>query len=209
MSSTHSNNKKRSHKSQTGATSRADTSDGTTTSGKSVAVFKCPSAFPISTNSRKRPRRISHKDEERPSSFTSNNQKTNKINTNNKLLDWHETAKEIRAYGATAFVGKQKRDYEDEQYFQLTGRHKKKPKTPLPLVRALKKAADKREAKAREEARQAGIILPTTSKEEKKKKMESKADSAYRNHGPAPSIGFMKNGMYRVSNPPKRQGKGR
>ena len=114
-------------------------------------------------------------------------------------MDWHDTAKEIRNYGATAFVGKQKRDYEDEQYYQLTGRHKKKHQVPLPIVRGIKKAAAKRDARAREEAKAAGIVLPT-SQTKNKRQEENTYDSTYRTYGPAPSVGFMKNGILRVDN---------
>jgi hypothetical protein len=142
---------------------------------------------------RKRPR-----DSEQPSNPSKKKQDAP------KLLDWHETTKEIRAYGATAFVGQQKRNYQDEQYFQLTGRHLKKQKVPLPIVRGIRKAAAKRNAKLREEAQKAGVVLPKTSQEEKKKA----ADSTYRSHGPAPSIGFMKHGVYRVNSDKKSNGGG-
>jgi hypothetical protein len=163
-----------------------------------VQVVKCPSAFPISSKtktttggSRKRPR-------DSPSS-DDNNRAQNDNNNNSsktKLLDWHDTAKEVRAYGATAFVGKTKRDYEDEQYYLLTGRHKKKQKVPLNIVQGIKKASAKRDTKMREEARKAGIVVPKAAKEQTKKKS---SDTTYKNHGPAPSIGFMKHGVYRVS----------
>lgn len=162
-----------------------------------VQVVRCPSAFPISSKTiegKKRPR-----DAERnvkPETPYVNKKKRKK---DNSLLDWHDTVKEIRAFGATAFEGKQKRDYQDEQYFQLTGRHKKKPQTPLPILRGIKKAAAKREVKAREEARQAGIVLPKAKRETKK------VDSTYENYGPAPSIGFVKQGVYRVKNKKKQR----
>ena len=155
---------------------------------REVQVVSCPSAFPRSekSSSRKRPRDGDRdRRDQRKGSESSNNNRS-------ALLDWHDTAKEIRAYGATAFVGQQKRDYEDEQYFKLTGRHKKKQKVPLPILREIKKAAAKREAKARQEAREAGIVIPKAQKEEKK------ASSTYRTYGPAPNIGFMKNGVFRV-----------
>ena len=151
---------------------------------REIEVVKAPGAFPIS-NSGKGRKRSREQNAERNESHTNSGRAS-------KLLDWDETAKEIRAYGATAFVGKQKRNYQDEEYFKLTGRHKKKPQTPLPILRGIKKAAAKREAKEREEARQAGIILPKTKKE------NEKADSTYRSYGPAPSIGFMKGGVFRV-----------
>lgn len=166
-------------------------------SSKQVQVITCPSAFPISTKTaseRKRPRDSSQKE-------VGSDQSKGRFNKKKKdtsLLDWHDTVKEIRAFGATAFEGKQKRDYQDEQYFKLTGRHKKKPQTPLPIVRGIKKAAEKREAKAREEARQAGIILPKAKRETKK------ADTKFQNYGPAPSIGFVKQGVFRVNKDKKR-----
>lgn len=151
---------------------------------REVQVVACPSAFPISTKSvgKKRPR----EQEERNSARKQTSKK------DNNLLDWHDTAKEIRAYGASAFVGKQKRDYEDEAYFKLTGRNKKREKVPLTILRGIKKAAAKREAKAREEAREAGTVVPRAQKETKKR------SSAYENYGPAPNIGFMKNGVFKV-----------
>lgn len=149
-------------------------------------MVKCPSAFPISSKPSKK----------RPNPSTAPNKRTQSAYGRKKkdpsLLDWHDTVKEIRSYGAKSFEGKQKRDFEDEEYYKLTGHHKKKPKTPLPIVRGIKKAAAWKEAKARDEARKAGIVLP------KAKKESQKDDSIYRNYGPAPSIGFMKDGMFRV-----------
>jgi hypothetical protein len=160
-------------------------SKGSQTLKKDVQVVKCPSAFPISSKpAKKRPL------PEKPGKYSETSRGRKKKDPS--LLDWHDTVKEVQSYGAKAFEGKQKRDYQDEQYYKLTGRHKKKPQTPLPIVRGLKKAAARREAKAREEAKQAGIILPKAPKETKKH------DSTYRNYGPAPSVGFMKDGMYRV-----------
>lgn len=151
---------------------------------REIEVVKAPGAFPISNSARAR-KRSREKNVQR-------NESQSNSGRSSRLLDWDETAKEIRAYGATAFVGKQKRNYQDEEYFRLTGRHKKKPQTPLPILRGIKKAAAKREAKEREEARQAGIILPKAQKD------NEKADSTYRSYGPAPSIGFMKGGVFRV-----------
>ena len=155
---------------------------------REVKVVKCPSAFPISTKAKKRPRGDGE-------SFNSNN-RAGRNQKETKLLDLHQTAKEIRAYGAQAFIGKQKRDYEDEKYYQLTGRHKKKNSCPLPLVRGLRRAAEKRERKAREEARKSGLVIPKEKEETSKKSM---TDADYRKFGPAPNIGFMKSGVYRVS----------
>ena len=178
---------------------------------REVQVVSCPSAFPYSTStitsstSKKRSRdsnddvvvgrggenRSQHQHQQQQHQYR-------KRKSGGGLLDWDETVKEVRGFGATAFSGKQKRDYDDEQYFALTGRHKKKQKVPLPIVRGIKKAAAKRQAKLKQEAREAGIVLPksTTAKEQK----GSKSDSTIRSYGPAPNIGFMKGGVYRVSN---------
>jgi hypothetical protein len=154
---------------------------------REVKVVKCPSAFPISTKAKKRPR---------STSSNHNDQSRNKSAAAPKFLDLHEAAKEIRAYGAQAFIGKQKRDYQDEQYKQLTGRHKKQESCPLPLLRGLRKAAAKRDKKLREEARKSGLVLPKQHEETSKKSM---TDAEFRKFGPAPNIGFMKSGVYKVS----------
>ena len=170
-----------------------------------VQVVKCPSAFPISsktkttTGSRKRPRDSDDHDNNRSKNDNYNNNNKNST-SKTKLLDWHDTAKEVRAYGATAFVGKTKRDYENEQYYLLTGRNKKKQKVPLNIVQGIKKATAKRDAKMREEARKSGIVIPKAAAASAAKEMKkSLSDSTYKHHGPAPSIGFMKHGVYRVS----------
>lgn len=158
---------------------------------KAVQVVKCPSAFPISTNVARQKRHRSADGNEREPNHAKNAPAAN-------LLDWHETAKEIRAYGATAFVGQQKRDYKDEQYYKLTGRHQKKQQVPLPIVRGINKARAKREAKAKEEARQAGVVLPKSA--DKSTQNRKAYDRTYEKFGPAPSIGFTKNGIFRVNN---------
>lgn len=188
---------------------------------REVQVVTCPGAFPISTkpqSARKRPR----EDDEGPLSRnigrSSSSDKrnirdkrdgrdkrngSNDTSSSTKLLDWHDTAKEIRAYGATAFVGQQKRDYEDEQHLRLTGRHKKRPKVPLPIVRGIRKAAARREVIAREEARKAGVVLPKDAFSAKAEAKKASRDAVYRSHGPAPNIGFMKGGVFRVSDKKK------
>jgi hypothetical protein len=159
---------------------------------REVQVVSCPSPFPISDpTKRKRPREIpTSREDYKKNKAQSSSRKKGK---SSGLLDWHDTAKEIRNYGATAFVGKQKRNYEDEQHFKLTGRHKTKQRVPLPIVRGIKKAAAKREARVREEARAAGIVMPT------EKKARKKFSSTINTYGPAPSVGFMKNGVLRVN----------
>lgn len=173
-----------------------------------VEVIKCPSDFPGSNFETSTSRKRRHGTTLEPT--TANGRELNNNNTNKKknnsstssssssvLLDWHETAREVRSYGATAFTGKLKREYQDEQYQQLTGRDKKKQKVPLPIVRGIRKASIKRERQIREEAREAGIVLPTAKKE--KERDGRKSVRHYESYGPAPNIGFMKNGIFRVS----------
>jgi Domain of unknown function (DUF4602) len=146
-----------------------------------VQVVTCGTAFPISTKPA-RPARPAYEA---------------KI-SKEKFLDWHDTVKEVRSLGSTGFTGKQKRKHDDEQYKLLTGRDKKKQQIPLPIVRGLKKKAVQREARQLQEAKDAGIVLPTATAISKEK-TKTKPDSTNRVHGPAPSIGFMKKGVYRVN----------
>jgi hypothetical protein len=117
---------------------------------------------------------------------------------NKKLLDWNDVAQEVREFGSKGFEGKRKRSYEEEQYRQLTGRDKKKHQVPLPIVRGIRKKAAEREARMLQEARDSGMVLPKQKKREKNRKSQ---DSTSRVHGPAPSIGFMKRGVFRVAKP--------
>lgn len=122
---------------------------------------------------------------------------------NKKLLDWHDTVKEVRSYGATAFVGKQKRNFQDEQYKQLTGRDKKKQKVPLPIVRGIRKKAVARETRQIAEAKEAGIVLSKQQLQPASKQRNKGSSSRFNVHGPAPSVGFMKRGVLRVKDKPK------
>ena len=173
---------------------------------REVQVITCPSAFPISTKvskqqqqQRKRPHNKNNyeDDYDDDNDRMHNNNNNNNNNERTKLLDWNETTKEIRAYGARGFIGKQKKEYEDETYYKLTGRHKKKPKTPLPLVRGLKRAAMKRDEKARIEAQKAGVVIPK-KQQSSSANTKSMSDADFEKYGPAPNIGFMKSGVYRV-----------
>eukprot|EP00934_Nitzschia_sp_Nitz4_P004217 Nitzschia sp. Nitz4//scaffold78_size91513//84280//84837//NITZ4_004941-RA/size91513-processed-gene-0.97-mRNA-1//-1//CDS//3329558166//4207//frame0 len=168
---------------------------------KEVVVVSCPSGFPISkaSLSRKRPRDAQTS---ATATATTTPSKPTPSSHKSKLLDWQEVTQEIRKYGATAFEGKQKKNYQEEEYFKLTGRQKKKEKMPLPMMRGLKKAAAKRDAKVREEARQAGVILPKSDAASNAK--AKSRDATYRSYGPAPNIGFMKDGIYRAKNTSKK-----
>ena len=59
----------------------------------------------------------------------------------------------------------------------------------------MKRAAAKRDAKAKEEARKSAIVIPKQKYDSSKKSM---SDADFRKFGPAPNIGFMKSGVYRV-----------
>ncbi len=98
------------------------------------------------------------------------------------------------------------RVHQNEQYELLTGRKKKHHAVPLPIVRGIKQKAMAREQRVIQEAKESGIVLPISSltattklsskqKEQMKKQQNYKMNQA---HGPAPSIGFMKQGMYQV-----------
>jgi hypothetical protein len=148
---------------------------------RTVQVLTAAAPFPISKKPKRPPRLESDK--------ASAAQQKDK-----SLLDWHDTVKEIRNYGATAFVGAQKRNFEKEQYKLLTGREKKSHHVPLPIVRGIKKKAAQRHEKVLQEAKDAGIVLP---KEVLQTKKEVKKDLA-RIYGPAPSVGFMNKGVLKV-----------
>jgi len=113
-------------------------------------------------------------------------------------IDFDETVREIRSLGSTQFTGKQKRQYEDEKYRELTGREKKKQKVPLKIVRGIKKKAAIRERRIEQENKEAGIVTASTNKKKMNKGYSEQNRKDSRIHGPAPSIGFTKNGVLSV-----------
>lgn len=115
----------------------------------------------------------------------------------NLLLDWNDTKQEIRSLGASAWEGKQRRRYRDDQYERLTGRSKKRQRVPLPIVRGIQKKAVAREERQRREAQEAGLVLP---KQPKKERRQQRTNDI---HGPAPSIGFVNKGVLRVKGKPR------
>jgi Domain of unknown function (DUF4602) len=163
-----------------------------------VQVVTCAAAFPISN----KPKRSK---EEAKWPMSNDAKSSGSRNSSDKLLDWHDTVKQVRHLGLTGMVGVQKRNHLDEQYKQLTGRDKKKHQVPLPIVRGIKRKAATREARLRQEAKEAGIVLPTAAKTATLQgSQDRKKDSTNRVHGPAPSIGFMKKGIFRVPSNQKR-----
>ena len=91
-------------------------------------------------------------------------------------VDFDDTVKEIHQLGSTQFTGKQKKKFQAEQYKALTGRDKKKQKVPVKIVRGIKKAAFKREAKLKKEMKDSGVV--TAAKKESQKILESLCESA-------------------------------
>lgn len=148
-----------------------------------VEVISSGVAFPISTRPPKQ-------------ASTRHEKQSPQKRKNPPELDFTQASQEVRHFGSNQFVGKSKREYEDEQYFKLTGRKRKKHQVPLPIVRGIKKKAAERDARAREEAKQAGIVLPQPKKEKKRHDNTSKV------YGPAPTVGFMQKGILRVKDKP-------
>eukprot|EP00977_Amphora_coffeiformis_P011212 scaffold2688_cov157-Amphora_coffeaeformis.AAC.4 len=168
-----------------------------------VETVVAATGFPVS--SQKRPRNSD--DAKTAAAAASNSTATtiaqghdNKKKKREKLLDWHETAREVRKLGATGFVKKQKRDYEDEEYKRLTGRERKRQHVPLPILKGMKRKRAQREATALAEAKAAGLVLPKSAKKESKFSRHNKGSS--RSHGPAPSIGFVKKGVLQLKKKP-------
>ena len=112
-------------------------------------------------------------------------------------LDFDAAKEEIHKLGSTQFTGKQKKEFEAEQYKMLTGRDKKKQKVPVKIVRGIKKAAAKREARMMKEMKDAGVVT-AIKKGTKKKNYSEQNRRDTRLHGPAPNAGFMSKGMLRV-----------
>lgn len=184
--------------------------------------MSCAASFPIS---QKRRHPI---DSTRRSAFDgAEANRTKPANTGgsskkNDLLDWNETVREVHKFGASGWkqdtslfdpktqlaTGKSSitdrkkyRLHKEEEYKRLTGREMKHHSVPLPIVRGIKKKAKQREQRQLQEAKEAGIILPfatstSRAKQDEKKRMNFTTNRVY---GPAPSIGFVKQGVFRVS----------
>ena len=181
---------------------------------REVQIVKCSADFPVSskppprstekkTASTTKPKEeAGHHHPQRPSSYHHQGEESNSDVLpllTHKNLDWHDTAHEIRSLGATAFVGQQKRNYQDEQYEKLTGRKQKKQHVPFPIQMGIRKKAAQRLERQLAEAKASGLVLPKsmTSKTNAKKKRDERSRTS-RIHGPAPSVGFMSKGVLRV-----------
>lgn len=173
-----------------------------------VETVVAGAGFPVSSKrprSRARDPKEEEEDTKKNQHAEGSNRDHNKKGKPEKLLDWHETAREIRQLGSTGLAKRQKRKYEDEEYKRLTGRERPKQKVPRPIVRALKKQRAEKEAKAREEAQAAGLVLPqsaTAAASQQSKTKEKKGSKDARHYGPAPSIGFVKKGVFQLKKKP-------
>ena len=154
---------------------------------KPVSVVVAPSAFPDFSSF------------SNPSNSTKRREKAPDITQlrNGIELDFDRTVSEIHNLGRSQFTGKKKKKFEAEQYKTLTGRHKKREKIPVKIVRGIKKAQKKREVRMEKEARDSGVIQPSKKRKEKKSySVSNRRDS--RIHGPAPSAGFTSKGILHV-----------
>mmetsp|Transcript_37777 Transcript_37777/g.43152 ORF Transcript_37777/g.43152 Transcript_37777/m.43152 type:complete len:178 (-) Transcript_37777:135-668(-) len=152
---------------------------------REVLVVQCPTDFPSHSEKSADNTRLED-------SYTKRRSRKRK----EKHLDWSQTAREIHSYGATAFKGKQKRDYENEQYKMLTGREKKQQKVPVKIVRGIKKKRVQREKREAELAREAGLVVPESSMKKSRERQHTRNV-----HGPEPSIGRLRKGVLKVRQP--------
>jgi hypothetical protein len=175
---------------------KAAPASGGKSSGKrqrrEVKVVQCPSDFPTLSNAAFPSKKHDAPDPESKRLY----ELRQKRRREGKYLDWNDTSREIHKFGATAFEGKQKRDFQDEEYERLTGRKKKHQHVPLPIVRGIKKKRAEREQRRLDEAKAAGLVIPTAEKKKKKRDRTSEI------HGPAPSIGFLSRGMLKLKQKP-------
>lgn len=112
-------------------------------------------------------------------------------------FDFNDAAREVHKLGSTRFTGKQRKEFNDDQYKSLTGREKKKHKVPIKIVRGIRQAAAKKEARIVTEMKEAGIVTASKSKLRRKTYSEHNRRNM-RIHGPAPCSGFMSKGVLRV-----------
>jgi hypothetical protein len=155
---------------------------------KEVKVIIAPTSFPPRISS----------GPTRKDSFKNRQAESNDKKVEN-TLDLRETMREVYEMGSTLFEGKQKKQYESEKYKALTGRDKKQQRVPLKIRRGIQKKASIREARKLAEARDAGIVLKSTTHEGKTRDRINHSKV----YGPVPSIGFTKKGILHV---PKSMG---
>jgi hypothetical protein len=164
---------------------------------REVQVVTCPLDFPTAVKKRNDasfPRATRHSPEDTPKSSQQEQEQQ-------ELLDWNDTCREMKQLVASssAFSKQTKRQYQQEEYQRLTGRHhmKQQQYVPQDIVRGIKKKAKARLEKQQEEATLHGIVLPPSMHP---KQTRDKSNKRNYHSGPAPSIGYMKRGVYRVNN---------
>ena len=111
-------------------------------------------------------------------------------------MNFLDTSREIYSLGATAFTGYQLKSHKEAEYKELTGRTKKRQKIPLKIFRGMKEKQAKLSKKVEDEAKEAGIVMATRKKHQKKTYSEKNRKDA-RLFGPSPNIGFMSGGVYK------------
>ena len=115
--------------------------------------------------------------------------------TNEIEVDFLDASREVHELGSTQFTGFQLKLHKESEYKDKTGRTKKRQKIPLKILRGMKAKQAKRTKKTEIEAKEAGIVMATKKKEKKIGYSERNRRDA-KLHGPSPSIGFMKGGIY-------------
>jgi Domain of unknown function (DUF4602) len=130
----------------------------------------------------------------------------------------------VTAVGAAQFTGRQKREHEAEKIVAMGGQAPKNKKVPYKILQGIKAKHKKREARAVELEQESGVVSGYSAMQQQKKRSRAAAvqSSTQRNRdsnksgafrskhvdqGPAPSNGFVKNGLLRVHNAPASSSK--
>lgn len=183
---------------------------------REVQVVSCPSDFPDFTT-------VGGSTSRRRSGALKRGHASNERNNTKAApeLDVQETIREIHKFGATGFTGNQQKEHEASEYERITGRQQKRQKIPTKILVGMRKKALKREEKRAAEMKESGVVSHQSSSSSSKKKKEElrpgeirgvfgaknskkrgdRRSMSSKSFGPAPSAGFMKNGMLRVKEP--------
>ncbi|GMH70398.1 hypothetical protein TrVE_jg14232 [Triparma verrucosa] len=118
-----------------------------------------------------------------------------KISSND---DFNKMFKEVQTKGQQQFTGYAKKLYKEEDYEKKTGKKLKRQSVPRNILAGMIKKQAGKEEKAERIAREAGIVTAKKKKGKRKSYSEaSRKDSQVA--GPAPNIGFMSGGMFKVN----------
>mmetsp|Transcript_13971 Transcript_13971/g.30675 ORF Transcript_13971/g.30675 Transcript_13971/m.30675 type:complete len:137 (-) Transcript_13971:25-435(-) len=123
-------------------------------------------------------------------------------------MGFRELSTEIHNLGATTFTGVQKWMHKEEQYEKIAGMKMKKKKFSPKLYEAIMKKSKLKENKKAAELKESGVVTGATygrrkGKGEREGGFSKTNQKMSRNHGPAPSNGFMKGGVLRLTKNPK------